>query len=44
VTIEKDSSKFEADTPSSDVVFTWPTFSNVGDDSGRRLGWLLGCI
>lgn len=40
MTIEKDSSKFEADTPSSDVVFTWPTFSNVGDDSGysRRIG------
>lgn len=40
VTIEKDSSKFEANTPSSDIVFTWPTFSNVGDDSGysRRIG------
>ncbi len=40
VTIEKGSSKFEANTPSTDIVFTWPTFSNVGDDSGysRRIG------
>jgi hypothetical protein len=40
VTIEKGSSKFEQNTPSSDIVFTWPTFSNVGDDSGvsRRIG------
>ena len=34
VTIEKDSSKFEANTPTTDIVFTWPTFTNVGDDSG----------
>ena len=40
VTIEKDSSKFEANTPSTDIVFTWPTFTNIGDDSGysRRIG------
>jgi hypothetical protein len=40
VTIEKNSSKFEENTPSSDMVFTWPTFTNVGDDSGlsRRIG------
>lgn len=39
-TIEKDSSKFDADRPSSDVVFTWPTPTNLGDDSGysRRSG------
>jgi hypothetical protein len=40
VTIEKDSSKFEANTPATDIVFTWPTFTNTLDDAGfsRRIG------
>ena len=40
VTVEKDSSKFEANTPATDIVFTWPTFTNTLDDAGfsRRIG------
>jgi hypothetical protein len=40
VTIERGSSKFEANTPATDLVFTWPTFTNTLDDAGlsRRIG------
>ena len=40
VTIEAGSSKFERNTPATDVVFTWPTFTNTLDDAGfsRRIG------
>jgi hypothetical protein len=40
VTIEKDSSKFETNFPSTDIVFTWPTWTNTLDDAGlsRRIG------
>lgn len=40
MTIEQGSSKFETNTPATDVVFTWPTFTSTLDDAGlsRRIG------
>jgi vanadium-dependent haloperoxidase-like protein len=40
VTVEKGSSKFEANTPAMDIRFQWPTFTSSLDDAGlsRRLG------
>ncbi len=40
VTVEAGSSKFEANTPATDIRFTWPTYTATLDDAGysRRIG------
>lgn len=39
-TFPKGSSKFETNTPATDIVFTWPTFTSTLDEAGisRRVG------
>jgi len=40
ITIKADSSKFESNTPATDVKLSWPTFSDASDEAGmsRRYG------
>jgi hypothetical protein len=40
VTIAKNSSKFESETPANDITLTWPSFSAAADEAGwsRRYG------
>jgi hypothetical protein len=39
VTIKAHSSKFESNTPSTDVTLTWPTFSDASNDAGMSRRW-----
>lgn len=39
VTIPRGSSKFESNTPSTDVTLTWPTFSHASDEAGMSRRW-----
>jgi hypothetical protein len=40
VTVPRGTSKFESNTPSTDVTLSWPTFSHAADEAGwsRRYG------
>jgi PAP2 superfamily len=39
VTIPKGSSRFESNTPATDVTLSWPTFSHASDEAGMSRRW-----
>ncbi len=39
VTIKAHSSKYESNTPATDVTLTWPTFSDAANDAGMSRRW-----